>query len=44
MDFHYDEALRLPSPGSPWIVTGWFERRTDADRAAVAALTGNFLR
>ena len=44
MDFHYDEALQLPSAGSPWTVTGWYEHTTAAERAAVATLTGNFIR
>ena len=44
MDFHYDEALQLPSAGSPWTVTGWYELSSAADRASLASLTSNFLR
>lgn len=44
MDFHFDEALRLPSAGSPWKVTGWYELDAAADRAALATRTSNFLR
>ena len=43
MAFHYDEALQLPSAGSPWAITGWYERRSQTERAALASLTGNFL-
>ena len=43
MDFHYDEALQPLSGGNPWQVTQWFEVQSAADRAAVAALTNNFL-
>jgi len=43
MDFHYDEALQLPTAGSPWTITGWYERRTQAERASVASLTENFM-
>lgn len=44
MDFHYDEALQQPTVGSPWTVTGWYERSSAADRASLASLTSNFLR
>jgi len=43
MDFHYDEALQLPSASSPWTVTGWYERRSSTERAEIASLTNNFL-
>lgn len=44
MDFHYDEALQQPTVGSPWLVSGWFELSSAADRASLAGLTSNFLR
>ncbi len=44
MDFHYDESLRFTTDGSPWMMSGWFDLQTAADRATVAALTGGFLR
>lgn len=43
MEFHYDEALQLPSVSSPWTVTNWYERRSASDRATLAGLTNNFL-
>lgn len=43
MDFHYDEALQLPSAGSPWTITGWYERRSATERAELASLTNNSL-
>jgi hypothetical protein len=43
MDFHYDEALQQASAGTPWTITGWYERRAEAERTDVATITGNFL-
>jgi len=43
MDFHYDEALMGLSTEKTWQVTQWMELAAEGDRAALAALTGNFL-
>jgi hypothetical protein len=45
VDFHYDEALRKLNTGggSSRKPTMWAEIRTGSDRAALGALTGNFL-
>ena len=43
MKLHYDEALQLPGAGSPFTITRWYERRSQADRAALGSLTGDFL-
>jgi hypothetical protein len=46
MAIHFDEALAgaSSSGGGGWKGSGWLELQTAADRATVAALTGNFLR
>lgn len=45
MAIHFDEALAGASgSGGGWKGNGWLELQTAADRATVAALTGNFLR
>lgn len=46
MDFHFDEALLTltANTSASWAVSGWYELRSAADRATVAARTNNFLR
>lgn len=44
MDFHYDESLQPVAAAATFAATRWLELQSTADRAAVAADTGNFLR
>lgn len=43
MDFHYDETLLASNPSTGFGVFIWQEFQTQAERATVGALTGNFL-